>query len=78
MMTRITISLPDELASRLARDARRKGLSVSELVRRALAPQQADGPRRLPFAKLGASGVADTSVNVDAVLAEGFGGDRHR
>jgi len=78
-MTRITISLPDDMAARLTRDARRKGLSVSEVVRQALAPREPGRARRLPFASLGASGVADTSMNVDAVLAEGFGGDdRHR
>ncbi len=35
-VTRVTISVPDELAAELQREARRRGASVSELVRGAV------------------------------------------
>ena len=50
-MTRTTISLPDDLATLLAREARRRETSVSDIVRRAVESfLGASGERReLPF-----------------------------
>ncbi len=78
-MTRITISVPDDIAQRIAREAKRTGKSVSELIREALALQRVQRRRRLPIAGLGRSGTKRTARNADAVLAdEGFGGSRRR
>ena len=73
-MKRITISLPDDLAARVEREARRNRTSVSAVVRQSLADQLAppaeSGKRRIPFAGLFASGYSDTSERVDEILAE--------
>jgi Arc/MetJ-type ribon-helix-helix transcriptional regulator len=72
-MKRITISLPDELAVLVEREARRRRMSVSEVARRALAEHLglADGARRrLPFAALGRSGHTDTADRMEEILAE--------
>jgi len=73
-MKRITISLPDDLAARVEREARRNRTSVSDVVRRSLAerliPVTEGGKRHIPFAGLFSSGYTDTSERVDEILAE--------
>jgi Arc/MetJ-type ribon-helix-helix transcriptional regulator len=54
-MRRTTISLPDETAERLEREARRRGSSVSGVVREAVEKELNFGgrkPRRIPWAGL--------------------------
>ena len=70
-MKRTTISLPDELASAAAREARRRSTSVSEIAREALAAHLglAAGQRSLPFANLGHSGVNDTASRMEELMA---------
>jgi Arc/MetJ-type ribon-helix-helix transcriptional regulator len=85
-MKRTTISLPDDLAGIVEREARRRHISVSEVVRAAITTHfKLDEPRELPFANLGSSGHTDTSERVDEILAtewarfiedDSFGGDR--
>lgn len=69
-MERLTISLSDEAAARLKREARRRRVAVSALVRsaidEALAP--AGRGRRIAFAGVGSSGRRDTSKRVDEIL----------
>jgi Arc/MetJ-type ribon-helix-helix transcriptional regulator len=82
-MKRTTISLPDEVARLAEREARRRGVSLSEVVREALAEHlgiRKGGKRPLPFARLGRSEYTDTSTRVDEVLAERWVADieRHR
>jgi len=80
-MKRTTISLPDELATVVQREARRRRLSVSEVVRQALESQfgLVDGqPRRLPFVALGRSGQTDVSERVEEILAEEWNPGRDR
>ena len=73
-MKRITISLPDELAARVEREARRNRTSVSDVVRRGLTnqfgPASEEGKRRVPIAGLFSSGHTDTSERVDEILAQ--------
>ena len=72
-MKRTTISLPEDLAWRLEREARQRETSVSEIVREVLAerfdliPGQ---PRRIPFAGIGASGQTDLASRMEEILAE--------
>jgi hypothetical protein len=80
-MKRTTISLPDDVAILLQREARRRDTSVSEVTRQALLAYfgLADGqPRRIPFAALGASGYKHTARDVEEILANewGLAGDR--
>jgi Arc/MetJ-type ribon-helix-helix transcriptional regulator len=70
-MKRTTITLPEELAGALEREARRRRVSVSQVTREALAAQLglAGEPRSLPFAALGASGHRTTARDLEDILA---------
>ncbi len=73
-MKRITISLPDEIAARVEREARRDQTSVSEIVRRNLTSRfgisRDAAKRHIPFAGLFASGHTDTAERHDEILAD--------
>lgn len=79
-MTRTTITLPDDLATLLAREARRRETSVSEIVRRAVSSfLDAPGDRReLPFAALGRSGRRHTARDAEKILTAEWGHARRR
>jgi hypothetical protein len=71
-MKRTTISLPDDLATALRREARRRNRSVSEVTREALVRHlglSIDEPRHLPFAAVGASGHRATGRELEELLA---------
>jgi hypothetical protein len=70
-MKRITISLPDEVAAALGREAARRRVSVSQVAREAIESRLGwveDGPREIPFAALG-SGPGNVAERVDEILA---------
>ena len=73
-MRRTTISLPDELAEALAREARRRSLPASAIARDALTEYLGVGgpgdQRELPFAALGRSGHSDTASGMEALLEQ--------
>jgi hypothetical protein len=71
-MKRITIVVPDELVALLDNERRRRDVSTGSVVRDALEAYLIHGEARkkLAFIGLGGSGVRDTSVNVDKILAE--------
>jgi Ribbon-helix-helix protein, copG family len=72
-MKRTTITLPDELAQALAREARRRAVPVSRVARDALAKElgfASHGPRELPFAALGASGHRSTARDMEQLLEQ--------
>jgi predicted transcriptional regulator len=80
-MTRITISLPNELASAVSREASRRRTSVSAVAREAIEARlgRGEGARRdLPFVALGRSGHRTTARDVDAILSAEWGDDRDR
>ncbi|HEY2142388.1 MAG TPA: CopG family transcriptional regulator [Solirubrobacteraceae bacterium] len=80
-MTRTTISLPDDLAQALAREARRRSVSASAVARDALAKHlglSADEPRELPFAALGHSGHGSTGRDMEELLAHEWDDDTRR
>jgi predicted transcriptional regulator len=80
-MKRTTISLPDDLASALAREARRRNRSASEITREALARHlglAAGEPRDLPFAALGRSGHANTAREMEELLAREWDDEARR
>jgi hypothetical protein len=71
-MKRTTVSLPDELAAALGREAARRRVSVSQIAREAIESRLGwadDGPRKSPFAALG-SGPGNVAERVDEILAE--------
>jgi metal-responsive CopG/Arc/MetJ family transcriptional regulator len=72
-MKRTTISLPDDLAKALDREARRRGTSVSAIAREALAERlhlRVGEVRELPFVGLGRSGTRDTARRAEEILAD--------
>lgn len=72
-MRRRTIELPDELDSRLRHEARRRGATVAEVVRDAIAqylPAPAEHLRRFGAAGTARSGRSDVSSRIDEILSE--------
>jgi predicted transcriptional regulator len=80
-MRRTTISLPDDMAQALAREARRQGTSVSAVAREALTERlrlRAGQTRDLPFAALGRSGERDTAHRAEEILDAEWNADSGR
>jgi predicted transcriptional regulator len=73
-MRRTTISLPDELADALQREARRRSLPASAIARDALRDYlgigRADETRELPFAAVGRSGRKTTGRDMEELLEQ--------
>lgn len=75
-MKRTTISLPDELAAALEREAGRRRVSVSQVAREALEARlgwSASVPRDLPFAAIGASTDGVSIAGDDETYLHQFG-----
>ena len=80
-MKRITISLPDDLAARIEREATRRRTSVSDVLRTAAVDQLGlNKPRELPFANLGYSQHTNTAADMEELLAREWPryAERHR
>jgi predicted transcriptional regulator len=80
-MKRTTISLPEDLAAALEREAKRRHVSVSEIARQAIEVRlrrEQDGKRWLPFFALGRSGYHTTSEDVEEILRSEWNPDRDR
>ncbi len=80
-MRRTTVSLPEELAELAEREARRRGTSVSavvrELIERELAPPR-EGPREIPWIGLFADPSAPPGAELEAYLAGNWAEDLDR
>jgi hypothetical protein len=77
-MHRTTLSLPDDLAQALTREARRRSVSASAVAREAIAKHlgfSPDGPRELPFAALGRSGQRHTARDMEELIAQEWDDD---
>jgi Arc/MetJ-type ribon-helix-helix transcriptional regulator len=82
-MRRTTITLPDDMARAVDREARRRRTSVSQVVREALASHlrlagEGDGSRAVPFAALGHSGHGSTARDFEEILDAEWIPDRDR
>ncbi|MCA1711944.1 MAG: ribbon-helix-helix domain-containing protein [Actinobacteria bacterium] len=70
-MKRASIRLPDDLDLHLRQEARRRGVTLSELAREAIEAHLArTGGRRLHAAAAGASGERDVSERIEQILVE--------
>ena len=78
IMKRITISVPEDLAAALAREARRRQESVSATARRALRAHLSAATTGLAIVALGRSGHANTARDSESILAEEWSRDRGR
>ena len=68
-MRRTTISLPEEVSDAVEREARRRRVPVSQVIRESVEAQLGMGaPRMIPFAAVGRSGRHDTARRVDEIL----------
>jgi hypothetical protein len=77
-MRRTTLSLPDDLAEALAREANRRSTSASAVARDALAEHLHLVPgksRPLSFAALGGSGHLTTARDMEGLLAREWDDD---
>ncbi len=78
-MKRTTISLPDDLAAALEREAARRRVPVSQVAREAIEARlglTGDGPRDLPFIGIVSSEHPTTaSEDIEDVLAEHWADD---
>jgi Ribbon-helix-helix protein, copG family len=79
-MKRTTVTLTDDLATRVEREAERRSIPVSAVVREALAAHLGvgDGPRSLPFAALARSDHRSTARDFEAILEAEWTRDRDR
>jgi hypothetical protein len=81
-MRRTTISLPDELADALDREARRRSLPASAIARDALSEYlgigRPDQPRELPFAAIGRSGERTIGRDMEQLLEREWTPDARR
>lgn len=72
---RTTVKLPDELDARLRQEAKRRGVTISELTRAAIEAQIGAGPRRrLGAAGSGHSGRSDISERIEEIIGSEVGG----
>jgi plasmid stability protein len=77
-MNRTTLSLPDDLAQALRREAHRRSVSVSAVARDALSEHLGligGESRKLPFAALGHSGCQTTARDMEELLAREWDDD---
>ena len=80
-MKRTTLSLPDDLAEALAREARRRSTSASASARDALSRHLHMVPgraRELPFAAIGRSGCRTTARDMEDLIAREWDDARGR
>ena len=81
-MRRTTISLPDELADALEREARRRALPASAIARAALSEYlgigRAGERRELDFAAVGHSGQKTTARDMEQLLEREWTSDARR
>ena len=71
-MRRTTISLPDDVATALEREARRRRVPVSQVAREAIEARlglSEEGPRDVPFIGIGSSGYSNISEDIEDLLA---------
>lgn len=70
-MKRTTVILPDEIEARLRREARRRGTSIAEVAREALAAYLPTPPQgRLGFTAISEADAGDLSERVDEIVSE--------
>jgi predicted transcriptional regulator len=80
-MKRTTITLSDELAGALEREAHRRRISISQVTREALSAHlgfSGEERRKLPFAALGRSGHRTTARDIEEILASEWDRARDR
>ena len=76
-MRRTTITLPEDLAELVAHEARRRGSSVSDVIRQTISAALVEKKRRIPFAAICDDGNLVTGEEMEQAL-EGWSDDIDR
>lgn len=71
-MKRATIKLPDEIDLRLRQEARRRGITISEVTQEAIIEHLGGSKRQLRAAAAGRGGHHDVSERIEEILREEF------
>jgi predicted transcriptional regulator len=77
-MVRTTVKIPDELDERLRHEAKRRGVTISDLTRSALEDHLRPGRRRLRAAAAGHSGESDVSERIEEIISAELGDSADR
>jgi hypothetical protein len=70
-MKRTTVKLSDDLDARMRYEAKRRGVTMSELTREAIETLLGAGRRRLLASGAGRSGQDDVSERIEEILRQG-------
>lgn len=77
-MVRTTVKIPDNLDERLRHEAKRRGVTISDVTRSALEDHLRTGRRRLRAAAAGHSGESDISERIEEIINAELGDSAHR
>ena len=76
-MRRTTVKIPDDLDARLRQEAQRRGVTIADVTRDALAEHLGSGKRRrLGAAAAGRSGRTDVAARIEEILQAETGSSR--
>lgn len=77
-MVRTTVKIPEELDERLRYEAKRRGVTISDVTRSALEDHLQRGRRRLRAAAAGRSGASDISERIEEIISAELGDSADR
>ena len=77
-MVRTTVKIPEELDERLRHEARRRGITISDVTRSALEAHLRAGRRQLRAAAAGRSGNSDISERIEQIISAELSDSAHR
>ncbi len=77
-MVRTTVKISEELDERLRHEAKRRGVTVSDVTRSALEAHLRGGRRQLHAAAAGHSGESDISERIEQIIGAELGDSAHR
>jgi predicted DNA-binding protein len=77
-MVRTTVKIPEQLDERLRHEAKRRGVTISDVTRSALEAHLRGGRRRLLAAAAGRSGERDISARIEQIIGAELGDSAHR
>jgi predicted DNA-binding protein len=77
-MVRTTVKIPEQLDERLRHEAKRRGVTISDVTRSALEAHLRGGRRQLLAAAAGRSGERDISERIEQIIGAELGDSTHR
>jgi predicted transcriptional regulator len=77
-VVRTTVKIPEDLDERLRHEAKRRGVTISDVTRSALEDHLRTGRRRLRAAAAGRSGESNVSERIEAIIIAELGDSANR